>query len=72
MMERAGREPMLAGICAIIVGRRVEPARALDGDRPRFTAPTNQQELAARVDELLRPMNFPISPRTDSGCENSR
>ena len=24
----------------------------MDGSRPRFTAPTNQQELAARIDEL--------------------
>ena len=34
------------------LGRGNEPARAMDGSPPRFTAPTNQQELAARVDEL--------------------
>jgi beta-mannosidase len=46
------RPLLILVLLAFAPGQGSEPARAMDGSRPRFTAPTNQQELAARIDEL--------------------
>ncbi len=48
------RPLLILVLLAFALGRDSGPARATEGSRPRFTAPTNQQELAARIDELRR------------------